>query len=184
MGAHNARIDGTRNYARDLPCCVTAIALLDRGVPVVAVTRDLFAGTEYRAVRGGGAHSGDRVLRVADRLFDRHSLVTFQPAEDGSTYDEATWLRRVHVRNFGTTALHLALVAEGCVDGAVCFQNRLWDIAGGTLLIEEAGGVITQPDGSPIAPFDLMTDPRGDRSFIAGSAAVHPLLVAGMKRPA
>lgn len=173
-------LDGTRNYARNLPCCTTAFALLDEGTPILAVTRDLFSGASYWALRGAGAFSGARRLQVATRPFDRHALVTFQPADDGSTYDRAPWFRQVHIRNFGTTALHLALVADGCVDGALCMQNRLWDVAGGALLVTEAGGVITRLDGAALTPFDLRDNPRGDRAFLAGSPGAHAAMFGGL----
>jgi len=173
-------LDGTRNYSRRLPCFTTSIGLLDEGWPVLAVTRDLVTGAGYWAVRGQGAHCAGRVLRVADRLFERHSLVSFQPADDGETYERAPWFRRVHLRNFGTTALHLALVADGCLDGAICEHNRLWDVAAGALLVREAGGVITRLDGGNLLPFDLAHGPRAAHAFLAGSPAAHSAMLAGM----
>jgi myo-inositol-1(or 4)-monophosphatase len=176
-------LDGTRNYSRGLPCFTISIGLLDSGMPVVAVIRDLITGACWWAVRGQGAHAGDRVIRVSDRPFDRHTLVSFQPAEDGSTYDRAPWVRQVHVRNFGTTALHVALVADGCLDGALCEQNRMWDIAAGALLIMEAGGIITRLDGGEIVPFDLRNKPRSERAFLAGSPQTHSAMLARMTAP-
>ena len=121
-------------------------------------------------------------MKVADDAFDRRSVVTFQPADDGNTYDLAdSWLRRVHVRNLGSTALHLALVADGNVDGALCVENRLWDVAAGGLMVEESGGVITDLSGAPLFPFDLSHDPRRPAPFIAASPRAHGPLLAGLR---
>ncbi len=170
-------LDGTRNYSRGLPCFTTSIAVLEEGRPVVGLIRDLVSGHTYSALRGQGAFAGARRMRVSDRPFDRHSMVSFQPHSDGSTYDRAAgWMRDVHVRNFGTTALHLAFVADGALDGAVCEQNRIWDVAAGTLLIEEAGGVMTNLGGKPLFPCDVARQGRNAMSFIAGSTITHPKL--------
>ena len=172
-------LDGTRNYARGLACFTTSIALLDEGVPVVALIRDLVTGADYSAVAGQPARCGTRRMAVTQRPLDRSAVVTFQPAGDGSTYDRAPWVRRVHVRNFGTTALHLALLADGCVDGSLCEQNRIWDVAAGALLVQQAGGVITRMDGAELTPFDLSTDPRGELAFLAGSPETQAALLDG-----
>lgn len=174
-------LDGTRNFARGLACFTISIGLLDGGAPLLAVTRNLVTGAVWWALRGAGAHSGTRALRVGDRRFDRDSVVTFQPRDDGSTYDRVPWICQVHVRNFGTTALHLALVADGSIDGALCEQNHLWDIAAGALLVTEAGGVITDLEGRSLLPFDLKRDPRSEMSFIAGNGAAHQAMRAGIK---
>ncbi|MCB9850287.1 MAG: hypothetical protein H6817_06240 [Phycisphaerales bacterium] len=174
-------LDGTRNYVRGLPCFSTSIALLDAGTPVVALIRHLVTGATYTAIRGRGAHSGERKLQVAQRPFEPHNVVTFQPASDGRTYDNAAWVRNVHARNFGSTALHLAMLADGNIDASICEQNRMWDIAAGALLVTEAGGMITRIDGSPILPFDLRTNTRSEFAFLAGNAQMHTALLASTK---
>ena len=175
-------LDGTRNYVRGLPIFCTSIALLEDGQPLVGVIRHFVTGRMYTALRGQGAFAGQRRMKVAGSAFDHRSVVTFQPAEDGNTYDLAdSWLRRVHVRNLGSTALHLALVADGNVDGALCVENRLWDVAAGGLMIEESGGIITDLSGAPLFPFDLSRDPRRPAPFIAGSPSAHAPLLAGLK---
>lgn len=168
-------IDGTRNFYRQMPCVCTSIALLDAGQPVVGVIVEHVAGQVFTAVAGKGATRGNQPVRVNSDL-PAKPIVTFQPATDGSTYDLARpWLADVHLRNFGTTALHLALLASGAVDAALCIENRIWDVAAGALMVIEAGGVITDLAGNPMIPFDLSSDPRRMMPFIAASTA-HLLL--------
>lgn len=162
-------IDGTRNFQREMPCFCTSIALLDEGRPVVGVIVEHNAGLVFTAVAGRGTTRDSRPVRVNADV-PAKPIVTFQPATDGSTYDLAShWLADVHPRNFGTTALHLALLASGAVDAALCIENRIWDVAAGALMVTEAGGVITDLAGKPMILFDLSSDPRRMMPFIAAA---------------
>ena len=60
------------------------------------------------------------------------------------------WMDRYVVRNVGSTALHLAYVACGAVDAALCHDAKLWDVAAGILLVTEAGGRCTDFGGQPV----------------------------------
>lgn len=171
-------LDGTRNFCRYLPAYCTSIALLDRGVPVVAVIVDHNRYVFYSAIKGQGAFCGARRLTVAQPEGDK-PVVSFQPSSDGETFVRAaSWIGDLHLRSFGSTALHLAFVAEGGLDAALCIENRLWDVSAGALLVTEAGGVITDLDGNPIFPFDLTGDVERFTPFIAGKRSVHANLVA------
>jgi myo-inositol-1(or 4)-monophosphatase len=172
-------LDGTRNYVRGMEIFSTSIGLLHEGEPVVGVVRHLISGATYWAARGHGAHASRGRIRVNDHPIDHNAVVTFQPASDGSTYDLAdAWLRGVHTRNLGSTALHLALLADGCVDACVCEHNQLWDIAAGTVLVEEAGGILTGLRNEPLFPIELASAGRTPCSFVAGNPAAHATIVA------
>jgi myo-inositol-1(or 4)-monophosphatase len=89
-----------------------------------------------------------------------------------------TWIDRFVVRNLGTTALNLALVATGGFDAALATNAKLWDVAAGWILITEAGGVMTTPRGEPLFPLD--PDPYGRDNTPALAAldrAVHSSLI-------
>jgi len=75
----------------------------------------------------------------------------------------------------------LALVADGGLDGTFCVENRIWDVAAGVLLIEEAGGVITDLEGNSLSPFDLSADPQRMIPFLAASPPVHKRLLSDMQ---
>lgn len=170
-------LDGTRNYVRSLPAYCTSIALLRHSQPICGVIADHLRCTFYTAVHGQGAFCGSKRLEVAPPA-DRGPVVSFQPADDGSTYDQARgWIRDIHLRSFGSTALHLAYVAEGGLDAAVCIENRIWDLAAGALLVTEAGGVVTDLDGHPVLPVDLTRPPDRLTPFIAGEQSTHQRLL-------
>jgi myo-inositol-1(or 4)-monophosphatase len=172
-------LDGTRNFARGLPCYATAIGVLEDGVPVAGVIRDHPTRTTYSAARGRGAWVGERRLAVSTSAFDGRAVVSFQPAHTTRAYERAIdWLRVVNVRSLGSTAIHLALVAAGALDGAYGEDCYLWDVAAGAVMIEEAGGILTDPKGEAIFPFDLRREPRRHVPFLAGGPTMHGQLLA------
>ena len=176
-------LDGTRNFVRRLPCFATSIALLDRGRPVVGTVSNISSGEIYSAARGGGACRGDRRMQTADNPFSGRTIVAFQPDEAGRAFDMAgDWLRRVVLRNFGSTALHLAMLADGNMDAGLSLTCHLWDIAAGVLLVEESGGRMTDLDGQPIFPFDMTGDLGRSTPFLAGGPTTHAALVKELKR--
>jgi myo-inositol-1(or 4)-monophosphatase len=82
-------------------------------------------------------------------------------------------LRTRSLRRTGSTALNLAYVAAGRFDGYWAFDNHVWDVAGGMVLVTEAGGTITNVDGSPYDPFTP--------DALASSGPLHPVLLAALR---
>ncbi len=146
-------IDGTRNYARGLAPFATCVAVLCEGAPEIGVVYDVMSDRTYWAQAGGGAWC-DRVrLRTADNPPSGDTLVG-APAGNGNPLPRLihNWLDQTTMRNLGTTALHLAMVASGAMDASICYGSNLWDVAAGALLVMEAGGVVTDLRGQPIFP--------------------------------
>ncbi len=173
-------LDGTRNYTEGLLCFSTAIAVLDRGVPIVAVVREHNLGHLYTAVRGGGATLNGRSVRADDRPDGADLLLAIPSSKDSHAVrviHEWAPTRGLILRNFGSTALHLGMVASGALSAAFSTRAKIWDIAAGVLLVEEAGGSITDPDGRSVVPFNLSADFSGDLPFLAGSPRAHKRLL-------
>lgn len=167
-------LDGTTNFLLGLPAVGVSVALVADGRPVVGAVAGPLLGLSFSGARGQGAWSGGRRLRVSDRpaqsavvavafpfrrkdLFPRYRAVfdrLFQEVED--------------VRRVGAASLDLAWVAEGVFDGFLELSLAPWDVAAGALLVEEAGGVVTDWRGGP----DYL---GGD--IVAGSPAVHERLL-------
>jgi myo-inositol-1(or 4)-monophosphatase len=176
-------LDGTRNFVRGLSLFCTSIALLEAGRPVVGVVNNHLGACTYWAGRNLGARCGPRTMRIADTPFGGRTIVAFQPDSDGRMFDQAdSWLRRVVLRNVGCTALHLAMVADGNIDGAVAAKCHLWDVAAGVLLAEEAGAKISDLEGQALFPFDLTTDWSRPTPVVAGSPATHAAVLEGLRR--
>lgn len=151
-------IDGTTNFTHGLPIFCASAALEIDGVGQVAAVYDPTRKELFTAERGRGAFlNGDR-LRVsrAETLLDA-MLVTGFPYDVHSRVEEIVGLfadfigRARAVRRLGSAALDLCYVAAGRMDGFWESDLKPWDIAGGALLVAEAGGRISRLDGAPFA---------------------------------
>jgi myo-inositol-1(or 4)-monophosphatase len=172
-------LDGTRNFARGVPVFATSVALLAGGRPVMGLVRCLTGADVYLAIRGAGATLNGRKLAVDPRPCDLRSMVAVQSTIRAGDSRMLTTLSGVAVlRNLGSTALHLALVASGGFCGAVASECKLWDVAAGCLLVEEAGGLCTDWSGRSFLPFGLEAYVGRDVPFVAGGPATHPQLLA------
>jgi myo-inositol-1(or 4)-monophosphatase len=149
-------IDGTTNFAHGLPIFCSSLALEIDGVAEVAAVYDPTRKELFTAERGGGAFLNGRPLRVssATRLVDA-MLVTGFPYDVHSRVEEIVGLFGAFVgqvravRRLGSAAIDLCYVAAGRMDGFWERDLKAWDIAGGALMVAEAGGRITNMDGQP-----------------------------------
>jgi myo-inositol-1(or 4)-monophosphatase len=148
-------IDGTTNYAHGLPIFCSSLALEIDGVAEVAAVYDPTRRELFTAERGGGAFLNGQPLRVskADRMVDA-MLVTGFPYDVHTRVDEIVGLfgefvgHARAVRRLGSAAIDLCYVAAGRMDGFWESDLKAWDIAGGALIVAEAGGTVTGTDGS------------------------------------
>ena len=153
-------IDGTTNFVHGFPVVAVSIGLLREGRPVVGVVGAPLLGDLYAGARGAGATVTDREgrerpLRVSDRPSRTAIVATafpFRRRANLPRYLEALTgvLDTVEdVRRAGAAALDLAWVADGVFDGYFELGLAPWDVAAGALLVEEAGGVVTDWGGGP-----------------------------------
>jgi len=168
-------IDGTRNFANGIPLFAVSIALLHNGVPVVAVIHNPATGTTYAAEKGKGMTINGTPTQVSQQPAEK-GVVNFGP---GQGKEKKDMLRTLFVageeyfrsvRYMGCTALELAYVASGGTEGFVCIGLKPWDYAAGRLLIEEAGGKITDYDGNDC---DMQQN-----YFIASNGVAHDALLS------
>ena len=149
-------IDGTTNFAHGLPIFCASLALEIGGVADVAAVYDPNRKELFTAERGGGAFLNGKPLRVssATTLVDA-MLVTGFPYDVHTRVDEivglfAAFVGQVRaVRRLGSAAIDLCYVAAGRMDGFWERDLKPWDIAGGALIVVEAGGRITNMEGQP-----------------------------------
>lgn len=109
-------------------------------------------------------------------------LVGFASSKDALTVGVVQkWaaLRGIVLRNTGSTAFQLALVAEGSMAAAFGKRVHLWDVAAGALLVREAGGLFTDVRGNEMLPFAMEGDLRGEYPFLAGDAGLRRAGPAG-----
>lgn len=170
-------LDGTTNFLRGYPEVGVSVALVEDGVPTVGVVSAPITGGAWSAVAGQGAFdAAGRRLEVSEgsgngvvatgfpfRLpsIRARYLAVFAPAL--ATFED--------LRRAGAASLDLAYSASGVWDGFFELNLALWDIAAGTLLVREAGGVVSDWDGDPAAVLV-----SGD--ILAGTPAWHERMLS------
>lgn len=147
-------IDGTRNYAHGVPHFCVSVALAHGDEPVVGVVRDPVRGETFSVEGGKGAFLNGSPITVSKRTSLRASLVGFDMGYSEERGREmlqvanALWPGVEAVRVMGSAALGLCYTACGRLDLYINLSLSAWDLAAGMLLIREAGGLVTGPDGS------------------------------------
>src|SRR6187455_685412 len=142
-------LDGTTNFLHGFPQYCVSIALAHKNVVQQGVIFDPVRNDLFTATRGRGAFLNDRRMRVSRRAHLRDCLIgTGFPFRDGSYLDtylammKAMITHTAGLRRPGAAALDLAYVAAGFYDGFWEVGLNPWDVAAGSLLILEAGGLI------------------------------------------
>jgi myo-inositol-1(or 4)-monophosphatase len=142
-------MDGTKEFIQKIPEFAVSIALVEDGAPVVGVAYNPI-GHLYWAVRGQGAWCGDRRLQVSscDRLTEATILSSRSETKRGE-WD--SFKNAFKMRPTGSIAYKLSLLATGEADASFTLvPKNEWDICAGVLVVEEAGGKVSNLDGSPV----------------------------------
>lgn len=177
-------LDGTTNFVHGVPCFAVSIGLVERGRPVLGVIYDPSQRELYAAARGGGMRLNGRRVRVSrarrleDSLLSTGFSVRFRKDPRPFLRWFTAFQRRTHaVRRMGSTALSLAYVAAGRQDGFYEQDLWPWDIAAGMVLVEEAGGRITDFAGHPVR---LSAEAR-QYALVASNSLIHRQLLAHLR---
>jgi myo-inositol-1(or 4)-monophosphatase len=170
-------LDGTTNYAHGYPVFCVSIALETEGMIRLGAVYNPMLDELFIAERGAGAFLNGRRLTVSRTVeLSRSLLATGLPYDlredrnNNINYFGAMALNAQAVRRAGAAALDLAYLAAGRFDGFWELKLMPWDVAAGWLLVEEAGGVVTDLQGDP---FDLYSP-----HMLASNGLIH----AGMSR--
>jgi myo-inositol-1(or 4)-monophosphatase len=176
-------LDGTTNYAWKLPMFCVSVALLQGGVTQVGVIHAPMQGETFFAEKGHGAFLRDRqgeIQRIwVSRAENLENAVvgTDWPRDPHLRQGVAGAMARLvaqcrTARVFGSSALALTYVAAGRLDGYYQLVLQPWDVAASSLLIREAGGRLSTPDGG------AWTIGRG--AIIASNGALHDALLQAL----
>ncbi|HEY4542528.1 MAG TPA: inositol monophosphatase family protein [Noviherbaspirillum sp.] len=147
-------LDGTTNFIHGFPTYCVSIALKQRGQITQAVVYDPNRNDLFTASKGGGAYLNEKRIRVSRRDKMSEALIgTGFPFRDTDQLDEYVKMfkllseRCAGLRRPGAAALDLAYVAAGRLDGFFEKGLKPWDVAAGSLLITEAGGIVSNFSG-------------------------------------
>jgi myo-inositol-1(or 4)-monophosphatase len=172
-------IDGTNNYAHGLLSFCVSIGVFHNGMPVVGVIYDPNTDSMFTAAQDMPAccdnrpiHAGqDPISRFAGFAIDSHFDAAVEPAVHQI-------MRITRSRCLGSTALHMAYVARGAMIGALIVSAKLWDIAAGTLLIRQAGGIVTTLEGKEVFPMDVRQYDSQRFQLLSANSKTHAQLLA------
>jgi histidinol phosphatase-like enzyme (inositol monophosphatase family) len=171
-------VDGTHNFIRGIPMYGVSIGLLKASEFCGGVIYMPCADKLYSAEKGSGAYcNGQRIhVSTVDELKDATLLF-----DSGLRVDPApklTFLSNIasklfNVRMFGASVQNMTMLAEGKGDILIEFDEHLWDFAGGLTIVQEAGGIITDHDNSPIT--------IKSKRFVATNGTLHQKILSYFK---
>lgn len=170
-------LDGTTNFAHDIPHFAVSIGFYQRGQPVCGVIHNPARGDWFHAVQGKGAFANDTPATVADHDSLGDALVGVGFYYDRGAMMDATltsirdlFHQKIHgIRRFGTASLDLCMVGCGQLGAFFEYELSPWDFAAGRLFVEEAGGNITNCRGTAL--------PLAKSSVLASNGKLHdPIL--------
>ena len=174
-------LDGTTNYTHQYPFVAVSIALLKQGKPIVGAVFNPIVKEMFLAAKGEGAFLNGKTIKVSKVKSLNQSLLATGFAYDrrdtlDNNYTEFCFLTNVShgVRRAGSAALDLAYVAAGRLEGFWERGLKPWDIAAGTILVEEAGGNVTSYEGE-----DLILD---SGRILASNSLIHGDLIRELKK--
>lgn len=157
-------IDGTVNFAHGIPLCCVSIGLRHQGKMQMGVVYNPLMNEFFFAQRGKGAFLNEHPIHVSQKAdFKTACLVTGFPYKWPETKEhpikvfERMILQGLPVRRLGSAAIDLCWVACGRFDGFWEYNLNSWDVAAGYLIVREAGGRISNFDGSETTVFDKET---------------------------
>lgn len=153
-------IDGTVNFANGIPLCCVSIGLEKHGEMLLGAVYNPIMNEFFYAQKGGGAYLNDKKITVSKESKVLKSCLvtgfpyTYMDAPNGPLQVFDKLIRKgVAVRRLGSAAIDLCWVAAGRFDGFYEHHLQAWDSAAGYLMVEEAGGKITDFEGNEYSPY-------------------------------
>ncbi len=176
-------IDGTTNFIHNIPHLAISIAIWEEGIPTEAVVYNPILNELYWAVKGEGAYCNDIRLNVSTQTQLQQSLIaTGFPYAKVNRGIEYRWVIESltsllphirDIRRLGAAALDLCYLAHGKSDAFYEIDLKPWDVAGGILIVLEAGGEVSNLSNM-IFNFD-------DKGIVASNAKIHKQLLEHLR---
>lgn len=175
-------IDGTRNFVRGLPLFACAVAAMLGGHPIATAICEPATNRLLSASLGGGASDNGRSLALPDQaaaVIGGKLIIAIPSIRVPAGQKMVQFAFDQHiVRNLGAASLHLMHVAAGGFDLSITNNSKLWDVAPGALLVEEAGGIATDLTGGTLFPASAAAWEGKDMPSLVGGKAAHARFLA------
>lgn len=169
-------IDGTVNFVHGFPMVCISLALMVKGKYELAFVYNPIIDQMFEAKRGQGAFQNGRRLKISQADTFKQCIFTTGFPYDYSSNPENNlrffdhFNRRTQgVRRPGSAAMDMAYTAAAVMDGFWEWHLKPWDVAAGTLLVEESGGIVTNFDGNKYQ--------FGDMNIVAANEKIHKLMM-------
>lgn len=148
-------LDGTTNFAVGNPIFAVSIALFEHDTPILGVVYAPVSNELFVAQKGKGATLNELPIRVSAKKNIEDAYLTFCHGRSNEAIKETVKLfgafkfEARSYRQLGSAAYESGMLANGRIDGFVMPHSNIWDIAAGVLIIQEAGGKVTDFKGQP-----------------------------------
>lgn len=169
-------LDGTTNFAHGLPIFSVSIGVQKNGETVAGVVYDVMRNVVFSAEKGSGSFENrDKISVSKNDNLDHSILVTGFPYNIKENPDKAferfiAFLRQSRaIRRLGSAAIDFCYVANGVFDGFWEVSLHPWDLCAGKLIVDEAGGLVTNFDGKPITIYS--------KQILATNRLVHQKMI-------
>ena len=161
-------LDGTTNFVNGLPVFASSIGVLHQGKPIAGAiyvpSPTASAGRVYHARCGGGAFASDTPIRVYDKAKPTPNGLVALPTSLRRRYRIGKELRRFgELRNIGSVAYEMALVASGVMQYTAFAAPHAWDVVAGVAIVREAGGEVMTRTSNQWLPLQSFSGPREAR---------------------
>jgi len=174
-------IDGTTNYAHQIPHCAISVGVYENKKPKYAFVYNPVLNEFYTSIAGEGAYKNFQKLKVSKNgNFQRALIATgFPYSSADNAEDLESVIRSLHsvlprcqdIRRLGSAALDLCYTAEGKYEGFYEINLKPWDVSAGMIILKEAGGVVTSCFGQEYDMFE-------DRCIVATNGLIHDKLLS------
>ncbi|WP_457561398.1 inositol monophosphatase family protein [Caminibacter sp.] len=173
-------IDGTTNFAHQVPHCAISVAIYENARPKYGFVYNPILDEFFWAIKGEGAYLNDKEIKVSKNDYFQRALIgTGFPYSSAENEGDLNWvINKLHkilprcqdIRRLGSAALDLCYVASGRYEGFYEINLKPWDVAAGMLIVQEAGGAVSNIEGSEYKFFE-------NKCIVATNGLIHEQLL-------
>ncbi|MAC84239.1 MAG: inositol monophosphatase [Arcobacter sp.] len=176
-------IDGTTNFVNKLPHTAISVGVYVNKKPYIGIVYNPILDELYTAVVGEGAYCNGKKIETSDEKdFQKALLSTGFPYSSGTCEDDLNDVikkikyilpRCQDIRRLGSASLDLCLVARGVYEGYYEMNLKAWDVSAGLIILQEAGGKVSNLDGNEYVLFE-------NKYIVASNGFIHEELIKNL----